>query len=76
MLRLVPKTPAYSLTARSHCPDCDAELAVLRVIAGRAASQYWTMRCTECGGIHLDIVKAPPRPIERQNECDANAAGG
>jgi len=43
----------------STCPDCSAALAVLRIIAGRAA-EYWTMRCTRCGGIHLDIVKAAP----------------
>jgi DNA-directed RNA polymerase subunit M/transcription elongation factor TFIIS len=43
--------------ARTHCPDCKAELVVLRVIGGRADCEYWTMRCTRCGGIHLDIVK-------------------
>jgi uncharacterized Zn finger protein len=42
---------------RSSCPECDAELKVLRIISGRAGSEYWTMRCTRCGGIHLDIVK-------------------
>jgi hypothetical protein len=31
---------------------------VLSIISGRAGSEYWTMRCTKCGGIHLDIVKA------------------
>ena len=41
----------------AHCPDCTADLVVLRIIPGRAA-EYWTMRCTRCGGIHLDIVKA------------------
>ena len=34
-----------------------APLAVLRIIPGRAGAEYWTMRCTRCGGIHLDIVK-------------------
>jgi uncharacterized Zn finger protein len=43
--------------ARSNCPDCDGQLRVLRVIGGRAGSEYWTMRCIRCGGIHLDIVK-------------------
>jgi hypothetical protein len=42
---------------RSNCPECDAGLKVLRIISGRAGSEYWTMRCTRCGGIHLDIVK-------------------
>jgi len=41
-----------------NCPDCSAALAVLRVIPGRAGAEYWTMRCTKCGGIHLDILKA------------------
>jgi uncharacterized Zn finger protein len=41
---------------RSNCPDCDGRLRVLRVIGGRAGAEYWTMRCTQCGGIHLDII--------------------
>ena len=45
----------------SQCPQCDAGLVVMRVIPGRADSEYWTMRCTRCGGIHLDIVKPRPR---------------
>jgi len=55
-------TPAQSpsATVLSHCPDCHAPLAILRVIAGRADSEYWTFRCTRCGGIHLDIVKTSP----------------
>jgi len=65
-LQLLPKTPVHSATVRSHCPDCSGDLAVLRVIAGRAKSdsrsEYWTMRCTRCGGIHLDILDAPPLP--------------
>ncbi len=48
---------------RSNCPECDAGLKVLRIISGRAGSEYWTMRCTKCGGIHLDIVKgSSPSP--------------
>ena len=39
------------------CPDCSGSLAVFRIIPGRAGAEYWTMRCTRCGGIHLDIVK-------------------
>lgn len=42
----------------TNCPDCQAGLAVLRIIPGRAGAEYWTMRCTQCGGIHLDIVGA------------------
>jgi uncharacterized Zn finger protein len=51
-----------SATVLSNCPQCDAQLAVLRVIGGRAGCEYWTMRCTSCGGIHLDIVKPEPLP--------------
>ena len=53
-LKLVP-AQAPVAAARSTCPQCDARLAVMRVIPGRL-SEYWTMRCTRCGGIHLDIV--------------------
>lgn len=54
--------PAYSQSARSNCPDCNANLVVLQVIGGRAGAEYWTMRCTRCGGIHLDIVKTSLAP--------------
>ncbi|WBL79942.1 hypothetical protein I3J27_05795 [Bradyrhizobium xenonodulans] len=47
----------YSRDVLSECPECDGELSVLRVIGGRAGCEYWTMRCTDCGGIHLDILK-------------------
>ena len=49
------KPPA---AGRSNCPECEGGLKVLSIISGRAGSEYWTMRCTKCGGIHLDIVKA------------------
>jgi hypothetical protein len=35
-------------------------MTVLKIIpgrAGRGGCEYWTMRCTRCGGIHLDIVE-------------------
>jgi uncharacterized Zn finger protein len=48
---------------RANCPDCSGRLTVLRIIPGRVASEYWTMRCVKCGGIHLDIVKAAAEPI-------------
>ena len=41
---------------RTDCPECRGGLAVMRVIPGREGSEYWTMRCTRCGGIHLEIV--------------------
>lgn len=41
----------------SECPECADELAVLRIFAGRGGDEYWTLRCVNCGGIHLDIVK-------------------
>jgi RNase P subunit RPR2 len=66
MLQILPKTPTHSTAVRSHCPDCNGALVVLRVIAGRAraqsSSEYWAMRCSSCGGIHLDILNAPPLP--------------
>jgi hypothetical protein len=58
-----PATPSSkpaqpSSQVMSNCPQCSASLAVLRIIPGKAGAEYWTMRCTRCGGIHLDIVKA------------------
>jgi len=50
--------PPPSPQTLTNCPECHAELALLRVIPGRAA-EYWTMRCTHCGGIHLNIVDMP-----------------
>ena len=55
--------PATQASVRADCPDCNGRLAVLRVIPGRASSEYWTLRCTRCGGIHLDIVKPQPETI-------------
>ena len=49
-----------SAAVRSSCPDCKAGLKVLRIIPGREGCEYWTMRCTRCGGIHLDIVNVSP----------------
>jgi len=49
---------AAQSTVRSYCPDCRGRLTVLRIISGRAGSEYWTLRCTRCGGIHLDIIRA------------------
>jgi uncharacterized Zn finger protein len=44
----------------SNCPQCAADLVVLRVIGGSAGSEYWTLRCTRCGGVYLNIVKTAP----------------
>ena len=78
MLKLVTPTPVPATTARSHCPDCAGDLAVLRVIPGRtrldAKAEYWTMRCTKCGGIHLDILKPAAGPAERHDESGAEAS--
>ena len=58
MIALVPHCdPDPAPQPLSNCPDCDAELALLRIIPGKAGAEYWTLRCTRCGGIHLDIVK-------------------
>ena len=56
ILELV-RTPLAAPPVRSECPECQGELAILKVIGGRAGSEYWTQRCTQCGGIHLDIVQ-------------------
>jgi uncharacterized Zn finger protein len=58
--------PPPAATMLSSCPQCDSGLAVLRVIPGRSGCEYWTMRCTRCGGIHLDIVStsSPPPSAE------------
>jgi len=58
-----PSSAPVSAPVMSNCPQCNADLAVLSIIPGRGGDEYWTMRCTKCGGIHLDIVKssAPPR---------------
>ena len=52
-----PRPRIYARTVLSNCPECDGDLTVLRVIGGRAGCEYWTMRCTDCGGIHLDILE-------------------
>jgi uncharacterized Zn finger protein len=58
MPQVVPLVPSEPTTAiRSACPECKGRLAVLRVIGGRESSEYWTLRCTSCGTIHLDVVK-------------------
>jgi hypothetical protein len=51
-------SPPSSPQVMSGCPDCNAQLAVLRIIPGRAGAEYWTMRCPRCGGINLYIVEA------------------
>ena len=50
-------TEPPSGTVLSNCPQCNARLTILRVFGGKAGSEYWTMRCPRCGGVHLDIVK-------------------
>lgn len=51
---------AHSASVLSHCTKCAADLEVLRVIAGRAGSEYWALQCTDCGSIHLDVIKTSP----------------
>jgi uncharacterized Zn finger protein len=65
MLRTEFKPADSARPALSACPDCSAGLVVLKIIPGRAdrgGCEYWTMRCTRCGGIHLDIVEAAGSP--------------
>ena len=59
VVAVVPRCEAASAPQiRTNCPDCQGELAVLRVIPGRT-TEYWTLQCDDCGGIHLDIVDKP-----------------
>jgi hypothetical protein len=58
-----PEQTLQATPVLSSCPDCTASLAVLRIIPGRAGAEYWTMRCTDCGGIHLDIVNPADAPL-------------
>ena len=60
-----PSTNPSPAEVRSNCPDCAAPLAILRVIPGRARCEYWTLRCTHCGGIHLDIIKPTSTAAEQ-----------
>src|SRR5258708_22478637 len=56
------QTSPHAGPVLSNCPQCDADLAVLRVIGGRAGGEYWTLRCTRCGGIHFHLQQASPPP--------------
>ena len=61
MPRIEALPTASARPVMSACPQCRAGLVVLRIIpgrVGRGGCEYWTMRCTRCGGIHLDIVEA------------------
>jgi predicted RNA-binding Zn-ribbon protein involved in translation (DUF1610 family) len=62
----------YQRAVTSNCPECNGDLTVLRVIGGRAGCEYWTMRCTDCGGIHLDILE--PRPVAGNDDGPLPAA--
>jgi len=57
------QAPRPVVPVLSICPQCDADLAILRVIPGKLGAEYWTMRCTSCGGIHLDIIKPAPAAV-------------
>jgi uncharacterized Zn finger protein len=59
----LPEQTLQATPVLLSCPDCSASLAVLRIIPGRAGAEYWTMRCTRCGGIHLDIIKGATAPM-------------
>jgi uncharacterized Zn finger protein len=64
-IEVVPTT-ATSTPVLSACPQCSGYLAVLKIIpgrVGRGGCEYWTMRCTRCGGIHLDIVEPAGVPL-------------
>jgi len=52
-----PRPRIYARNVLANCPECDGDFTVLRVIGGRESSEYWALRCTRCGTIHLDVVK-------------------
>jgi hypothetical protein len=58
----------YARPVLSKCGECDGDLTVLRVIGGRDGCEYWTMRCTNCGGIHLDILELRIAAGKDENE--------
>ena len=60
-------TSSAQASRLTNCPDCQADLTVLRIIPGRAGAEYWTMRCTRCGGIHLDIIRASEAPQDSED---------
>ena len=62
------QSSSSSRSVRSQCPDCPGSLLVMRVIGGRAGSEFWTLRCTRCGGIHLDIIK--PRLLMTEHQIN------
>jgi uncharacterized Zn finger protein len=55
-----PPAASPATAVLSDCPQCNGPLAILRVIAGKAGAEYWTLRCIRCGGIHLDTIKTSP----------------
>lgn len=63
-----PLARSYARSVLSRCPHCAGDLTVLRVIGGRAGCEYWTMRCTRCGGIHLDILGVTPQSAAATDE--------
>jgi len=66
MSRIEVEPPVSAGPVMSACPACSAGLVVLKIIpgrAGRGGCEYWTMRCTRCGGIHLDIVEQADAPV-------------
>jgi hypothetical protein len=56
-----PVTWQMTSPVRARCPQCNGQLTILRVIAGRAGAEYWALQCTGCHGVHLDIVEPPTR---------------
>ena len=66
MSRIEAEPSANATPALSACPQCSAGLVVLKIIPGRigrGGCEYWTLRCTRCGGIHLDIVEPAAAPV-------------
>jgi len=62
MQRIEIEPTVSARPALSACPECSAALAVLKIIPGRGGCEYWTMRCTRCGAIHLNIIEHTGAP--------------
>jgi uncharacterized Zn finger protein len=73
MPRCEPEPAPASRPVLSNCPQCNATLAVLSVIPGRAGAEYWTLQCTRCGGIHLDIINGASAAAVPQESGDISA---
>jgi transcription elongation factor Elf1 len=48
------------LSREPNCPMCQARMKVLRTVAGRPGFEHWTLRCENCGLVHVAQGAANP----------------